>query len=332
MSSLSQTLITGVYRTGSEYLAQLINCHPEISVSMYAVNVLRFVYGKYDPINDAKNISRALKDLSERLHIRYNIELDVVRVFDEIVASDAVDYGVFYDVVMSNLYLRNNVYHWAEKNQLLWREVPRFLEMMPNGKAVIVIRDPRSVMASFKKYTYAKPPAYLGAIFNCFDVMKYCMEYSKQYDESKFLYVRYEDVASNPSEYAKKIWRFLGLSDGYVLPNQKDWKDAYGNPWFANSSFIENEKGVCFDVNESIDRWKDSLTHEEVSLVEGVCGEYMQYFGYTLSVGYIDWLESIRLFIDDNRVLDHFRKWLCQGEGIQEFPANPEDPKNWERR
>ena len=49
--STSQTLITGVYRTGTEYLTQLVNCHPNISATMYSVNIYRFVEGKYDPIN-----------------------------------------------------------------------------------------------------------------------------------------------------------------------------------------------------------------------------------------------------------------------------------------
>ena len=33
---------------------------------------------------------------------------------------------------------------------------PEFIKIMPNGKAIIVVRDPRSVLASFKKFTNAK--------------------------------------------------------------------------------------------------------------------------------------------------------------------------------
>ena len=38
----------------------------------------------------------------------------------------------------------------------MWREIPTFIGMLPNAKAIHIIRDPRSVLASFKKYTRYK--------------------------------------------------------------------------------------------------------------------------------------------------------------------------------
>ncbi len=37
--SKSQTLITGVYRTGTEYITQLINRNPNVIATMYRVRV-----------------------------------------------------------------------------------------------------------------------------------------------------------------------------------------------------------------------------------------------------------------------------------------------------
>ena len=52
--SRSQTLITGTYRSGSEYLTLLLDSHPELSATMYRVNLIRFMFRRYDPISDKK--------------------------------------------------------------------------------------------------------------------------------------------------------------------------------------------------------------------------------------------------------------------------------------
>ena len=328
--SLSQTLITGVYRTGSEYIAQLASCHPEISVSMYSVNVLRFVYGRYDPVSDPAQCKRALADMADRLQARYQRTLDCGLVMSALEHMGQIDYGTFYDAVMCALHLTGSSRHWAEKNQLLWREIPQFLEMMPNGKAILVIRDPRSVLASFRKYTYAAPPAYLGAVFNCVDAMQCALEYQRTLDPEKFLLVRYEDAARAPQNVADKIWRFLKLSGGYEVTNPANWRDAYGKQWHANSSFHSNDDARPFDIESSINRWVSELSPAELSLVEGVCAETMAALGYepSLTSG-PDWLSAIRLFIHDPQVTEYFKLWTLKGKGIEAFPTDPLNSKNW---
>ena len=193
ITSKSQTLITGVYRTGSEYITQLVNCHPQVRATMYSVNVLRFIYGKYDLISQKENYNKALQDINERIQQRYDIHLDFEILLDTLNRLDEVTYGILYDTVMSSLYLKNPAVHWAEKNQLLWREIPLFLDMMSNGKAILVIRDPRAVLLSFKHYTYAAPPAYLGAVFNCYDAMLTGIELQKTLSPEQIKIVRYEE-------------------------------------------------------------------------------------------------------------------------------------------
>ena len=77
--SLSQTLITGVYRSGTEFITHLIGCHPDLSVSMYHINVLRFLLNNYDPINLRENylkkLERVLRTAVFMKHCSYlNIE------------------------------------------------------------------------------------------------------------------------------------------------------------------------------------------------------------------------------------------------------------------
>ena len=65
INSKSQTLITGTYRSGSEYLTLLLDSHPELSASMYRVNLIRFMFKRYDPISNPKNLELALSDTNK---------------------------------------------------------------------------------------------------------------------------------------------------------------------------------------------------------------------------------------------------------------------------
>lgn len=328
--SASQTLITGVYRTGSEYLAQLVGRHPQIAVEMYSVNVLRFIHGKFDPIELPANQMAALDALDARLQARYGIHLPRAEIESILSGEVHVGYGTIYDAVMSALYLRNGARHWAEKNQLLWREIPTFLEMMPNGRAILILRDPRSVLVSFKNYTYAPPPAYLGSIFNCLDAMLHAQKYARELPADKFRVVRYEDVASRPQQAATELWRFIGLEPPYPdVMAGGPWHDAHGETWRVNSSFHSASDAQSFDVQESLTRWRSRIKSDEADLAEIVCGSTMRQFGYDPESKTPDWQAALRLFMSDDQVLGYFKHWLSTGEGIEAFPTDPLRPENW---
>ena len=122
---------------------------------------------------------------------------------------------------MKNLFIKDSKKHvWAEKTQLVWREIPEFLKMFPRGKAIIVLRDPRSVLASFKKYTFNPEPAYLGAIFNCYDVMQNSLNYKKKYP-SKVLIIKYEELVLNPKKIIKKTLNFLNIKKYYFCKSKR---------------------------------------------------------------------------------------------------------------
>lgn len=330
--SASQTLITGVYRTGGEFVTQLVNCHPHISATMYGINAMRFIQDRYDPFHERENYVRALEDLEWRMKERYRVTFDKAALLEELARVGRLDYGTFVDVVASSIYLKGDVRHWAELNKLLWREIERFLEVMPHGRAILVLRDPRAILLSFKKMTYAEPPAYLGAVFNCLDALLHGMELTARLPADRFLCVRYEDAARDPVGMAHRLWKFLGLGGDYrdvdVL-DQSKWRGGYGERWRANSSFHSNDDARPFDVSAAMNRWRTLLSAAEISLAEGVCGEAMAGHGYERTLAPPDWPAAMRLIAADDTMMGHFRNWLLTGCGIEAFPTDPLVPANW---
>jgi len=328
MLSNSQTLVTGVYRTGSEYVAHLINCHPQVSATMYHVNVMRFAYGRYDPISARKNYLEAVQYLKDRMANRYNIGFNVETVVDYLESLDRVGYGDIYDTVMSVLYLKPGQEHWAEKCQLVWREIPAFLEMMGNGRAVLILRDPRAVLASFKYFTNAPPPKYLGAVFNCLDAMGNAMKLS---EEERVVVVKYEDVLIDPQKNISKIWRLMGVPDDYDLKlcDTRKWKNSQGKQWGSNSSFQVVNDQSSFDVNKAVGGWKEKLSSNEIAFVEMICGEAMGRYGYEVSRTDGDTANIERGLENDEGMYSVYKQYLETGKGIEAFPSDPFDATSW---
>jgi len=133
-----------------------------------------------------------------------------------------------------------------------------------------------------------------------------------------------------PEKWTKKIWKVLNLRPDQEI-KQDGWKDAYGRKWHVNSAFHDNSDMRPFVVPEAINRWRRELNDEEVFLTEGVCGELMTEYKYDLSRPKTDWPSAIKLFAYDGKIMQHFRRWVIKGEGIEAFPSDPLDPANWER-
>ena len=321
--SLSQSIMVGCYRSGTEYATNLFANHPRLSSSGYNINVMMWAYGLYDPISEPANLRRAIADMAIRNRLRYNVIIDEEFVFAKCMEKQPVTYGVLYDVLMSSLMLTQTRRHWLEKVHHVWRRVPEFLNEVPNGRVIMVLRDPRSVMASFRKLTYVPPPAYFGAIFNVLDVMQHIEKYQETLPKERFLWFRYEDAALYPEETTQKVFDFLGL-------DPKEAGEEYRvNKWKKNTLF--EEIGGEFNVQEAIYRWKKHLDAEELSLAEFVCGKYLEKFGYEVNgkAADFDWPSVLKRILPSEQIAGAFRNFILTGEGGQFWPADPHDPRNW---
>lgn len=327
-----QVLITGCYRSGTEYLTLLLNNHPELTATMYVVGFMRFCYGRYDPIEDPYNHSKLLFDAAHRIRYRWNRRLDVESILETCASAGEVTYALLYDLMMQDLFLRDGCRRWAEKTQLVWTKIPAFLELFPDGKVIHVVRDPRNVLASFKRFTYAPPPAYLGAVFNCLGSMEAAREYTSRVSPDRYHLLRFEDLLTAPETTLEAVFGFLELSAEHDLLAQEGWTDAKGNPWRHNSAFLAADAGTGeFDKAAALRRW-DSLAPWEAALAESICAGACEWCDYGGSGASSDWPRALRSILSDPALTDWLKRWALTGEGVEQFPADPQDRRNWSGR
>jgi hypothetical protein len=227
--------------------------------------------------------------------------------------------------MMSDLVLSDETVHWAEKTQLAWTKIPDFVNAFENGRAILIIRDPRSVLASFKNFTYEPEPAYLGAIFNMLGVLQRANQYSEQIDSDQFHVIRYEDIVTDPEATLTSAFDFLDLSSDHDLLSMEGWTDTSGEPWEINSSFEDEE----FDKEAAIYRWEDNLEPWELSLCEMVVSDVMADFGYEPSDISPPDEDSIEVLRDDDELNDYYWRWKKEDKGVESYPSDPTNPSNW---
>lgn len=298
---------------------------------MYITNFMRFCYDRYNPVEEEPNYKRLLSDTAERIKSRFNRNLNVQKIIDYCKQIEKVSYALLYDLMMSDLFLTGQVQSWAEKTQLVWTKIPAFLDMFPQGKVIQIVRDPRSVLASFKKYTYAPEPAYLGAIFNCYGSMSSGLAYKKEFNISRYYLLKYEDVLTSPEKTLIDLFNYLGLSTDHELLNMNGWKDVRGNPWQHNTAFLTSGvKNNKFDKLAAINRWKNNLSNWEIALCEAINKELLDSYGYERSGISEEWPTILKPLMADDKLTGYLRRWIGEGLGVEEFPTDPLLPENWE--
>lgn len=155
---------------------------------------------------------------------------------------------------------------------LIWW--PWLARTMPGLKFIIVVRDPRAVVAS---YPFAdgvrRPDAFLAARWRA-DQREVLTAVSGL--GTRCLLLRYEDVVTAPDDARTAMATFLGLAGsarpetgtaaGLYLP-WETWKDAVSGPITVGR----------------VGAWQTVLSSREVDVTERICEREMKAFGYEMS-------------------------------------------------
>ena len=258
----SPLLITGAWRSGTTLISRILNNHPDLDVTYDSVHFLRFSLNKYDPINDRANVEKLISDTSLRLADRYGFELSVQETLKNL--DGDYSYKAIYSAIMKTFLLKTSKKKiWGEKTNLAWTKIPDFFDMYPLGRVLHIIRDPRAVLLSWKKFTNAPGNVYLDSILNCYDSMKLANTYKNEFFDKPYALITYEDLVSKPHQTLELVSKIFGIDFDAEMLNTSKFTDLIGKKWEANSIHDENMSGIS---TSAINRWKDKLEPWEIYL------------------------------------------------------------------
>ena len=208
---------TGTIRSGGSLVANILSTHKKILITTDFIKFFRHIFKKYDPISNKKNQFLLVEELALRLKYRKNIEIDKKLIFENLSHSKVKNY---YDVhkVLAHYFLKKveNKDLFGEYENSEWRNIKTILESNKNYKAFQLIRDPRAIIASWKKIiSFGKGYLYLNYIFNWIDSINYYYIYNKKYSTNRYIAIKFEDIHNQPLKTAKRLCKFSNVINGW---------------------------------------------------------------------------------------------------------------------
>ncbi len=314
--------LSSLYRSNSTFLAGVIGCHPTYTATSSVVKYLRFCIGRYDPITVKENYVRLVRETHRRVEARWRMRFDVDAVLGD-AESRGVSYAVLYDSIMAHLLAAHGASgtSWIEKIALMWSRIPEFLAMFPHGKVIHVLRDPRSVTASYKMMTNEPGYTYLDAAFNTVHAIDSIDRYQALLGPERVMMLRAEDVAANPRAAVDRICAFLNIDYSDRMLDPDSYGVTIGETWHDNTSF----GGAMVGFAPATQRWRDVMTPAETMFVELVTQPHLARYGYEADNHFpskADW-DAMYGFLEDPFIRKRFEKWLQTGQGSEGYRTDP---------
>lgn len=250
--------ITGVSRSGTSYLYDLLNGHPQIRLS-YEGRLFTegwHCYRRYGDLTDRQCFGRLVADLvdcnrGERLNrwIGRSMSESVNELFDRHLAEPT------FSRLIENIYqLPGPVSCWG--NKMLRLEMSSdILDHWPGAKFVGLIRDPRAVYASQKIKFPDRRMKYSAIYWN----LHAAAVRENRLPKEQFLLIKYEDMVHDAATHLKRILNFVGLWDEEMAAQMLKAHPA---------------------STMSVDKWRTSLGENEILTIESICYDQMMHFGY----------------------------------------------------
>ena len=150
------------------------------------------------------------------------------------------------------------------------------LKSLPDAHAIVVVRDPRAVVASKNVRDEMYPWLFLTRQWRKLAALGWLAAHDDAL-AGRIHLMRYEDLITNPEHAIRAMCGAAGITYEACLTDPSTYRDGAGAPWFQNSSHFSDVRAFNTD---SITRWREVLDHNMVAFVEAICWPEMLLLGY----------------------------------------------------
>ena len=158
--------------------------------------------------------------------------------------------------------------------RLKMRHVQSLLSLFPNMKVIHLVRDPRGMFNSQNDVGNGKDMR--GIVSECHALTSNLILSKSIFTEggeSALTTVRYEDLAENPLQTAKRLFEFIGVEfSSYIQQYVKNITSAEAN----NDAFGVRRK----DSTATANRWRTMIDFKSVELIDSICSFSSNILGY----------------------------------------------------
>jgi hypothetical protein len=294
-------------RSGSTYLASLLDSHPEVLVTLEA-NFPDYVFGLG---KDAVTVATTdqLQSFIEPLYndIKFRSwEVAPEELLTTLLGHNKLPFpteNIFETII--DLYIKTNkpdakICIYKDPKNL--QHYPQLKSIFPSALFLHIYRDGRAVYNSRKQSLGSKTGRPMevnpiAAAYRWARIMKMASEAEKN---DRFCSIRYENLIRNAHEEMKDILKFLSVSAAENIDDMLQATERYFD------KIPEQQKHLHANIklpprDDRIDFWRQALPAEETYLYEKYARKSLTRHGYELvstgsELGTIQWLRVLFLY------------------------------------
>ncbi len=251
--------VLGVARSGTTYLHHLLADHPRIRMS-YEGGLVRegpYYYERCQSrLGDRAEFDQLLDRFAE-IDAEEKLNAWLVDVINQHRDALFVEHQAnpSFENLVEFIYMKPQpVPCWGNK-MLRVEACPDLMRRWPDAKIVILVRDPRAVYASQQKFFNTRL-GYSAVYWNSHTDWTW----ANAVDPRRFLVFKYEEFVEAPERFLDCIFQATGVYDPAITRKILEAQPPH---------------------RQSVDKWRESLSQEQIRQIEELCFEEMQRYGYT---------------------------------------------------
>lgn len=319
MSKSALLFVTGTARSGTTLLVQMLNAHPSVAIAVdpYLPLLRSFRDALIRPNFEASLAKRftsgPLQDYyftDERLAVMDAIQAGTlatafdVRERDDLLSAIAAraslesadlvpllaglggsTYRELFDQALAIVAEARSAQRarWVGIKEVWTVEFCNALaQAYPEAKFVVIMRDPRAVVASMRNLAAKDPTQRAHALSYARHWRKFvafCEHYGRAARfRERLLVIRYEDLVAKSEAMLGRLCDFLDIVPVAAMTDAGGYRNEVGRTaWTHNSSYETARQGIDGTL---AGRWRAAVEPSVAHMVELVCGPEMHWLGY----------------------------------------------------
>jgi hypothetical protein len=299
----SPIFVVGASRSGTELMRSILNQHPCVFISPethYFDDLRPKLRGKERQALTVAEARKCEDYFLSALHLPYGQggRPQKAPLSREALNQAADDIGSgadsFFEAFCRINARQRGAVRWGEKTPRHVFCLPEICVAFPRSKVICMIRDPRGVVASYRDMKNTKgadrdeDPESIVALKKdqlrmerSYNILIACLLWSgsvqamlearSRFTADRIFIQGYESLVLDPPSALNRLTAWLSI----------DYCPAMLNAPMTNSSYVGFQESAGF-VQQPIDRWRTTLSRQEIAVIQTVCGHVMGHMGYQL--------------------------------------------------
>ncbi|MGF1524208.1 MAG: sulfotransferase [Leptolyngbyaceae cyanobacterium] len=287
--------IVGCPRSGTTLLQQMLDAHPEVAVAP-ETHFMRLFWNARDEYGDLTEDHNYQQLLDKIIALPEFLEMELdAQEFLETAWHVKRTYAVIFQLLLEKFAHRRSAKIIGEKtpNHVLY--MPAIQTLFPNARFIHIVRDPRSVVNSWRSVPWSK-----GTVTGDAEMWRYYVSAAQRKppsEKNQLFTLHYEKLVLEPERTLRSLCQFLDLEFEPVMldyhQKQSNLVNTRREPWKGNAV-----KPVSQD---SLIKWQKELSHQEVAEIESIVWFEMQRLGYKPQTHLISVLPTLTQFAISQR-------------------------------